>query len=305
MAAAAILAHSPCVAGRLLDRRSGAQVGLSGFDSGAPKSYAVTKVRAIPHDGTPWTQGLEFSDDGRLVETSGDYPFGTGSYVRLVDMDTGMTTRKITDGLDRPIFIEGLSELDGRWFASTYEDHVALEYDNDFNFVKTHPFPWQGWGLTRSPDRKSFIATNSTEYVLTLEPGSFNLRSMKPATCLGQRVPGLNELEMVDDFLGQGPALLGNVIDTRLVLVLDPNSAVCTGAFHLHGLEPERKDEAQGNHVANGIAYNKQSGNFWVTGKNWDSMFEVSLDEDVGAALDGDGSAMDMLAKHLASRAEA
>mmetsp|Transcript_91336 Transcript_91336/g.295358 ORF Transcript_91336/g.295358 Transcript_91336/m.295358 type:complete len:321 (+) Transcript_91336:75-1037(+) len=265
-----------------------------------PKSYSVRKVRTIPHEGRPWTQGLEFADDGRLVETSGDYPFGTGSFVRVVDKDTGVTVQKITDGLARPMFIEGIAELGGRWFASTYEDHVALEYDENFNFVKSHSFPYEGWGLTHGPGRKSFLATNSSEFILSLDPENFSLVSALPATCLGHTVPGLNELEFVDDFLGQGPALLGNVIETRVVLVLDPKTAKCTGAFHLQDLEAVTQDELRGSHVANGIAFSKQTGTLWVTGKNWENMFEIAI-EDPGLGDLSQEDAISMLARHLES----
>mmetsp|Transcript_950 Transcript_950/g.2114 ORF Transcript_950/g.2114 Transcript_950/m.2114 type:complete len:164 (+) Transcript_950:598-1089(+) len=159
-----------------------------------------------------------------------------------------------------------------------------------------HNFPFEGWGLTHGPDHQSFLATNSSEFVLAINGKSFELESATPATCLGQTVSGLNELEMVDDFLGNGPALMGNVIDTRVVLVLDPVSANCLGAFHLEDLEVETAEEARGRHVANGIAFDKQSGNFWVTGKNWDQMFEITVGE-----IDNEDKAMSLLAKHLDS----
>lgn len=36
-------------------------------------------------------------------------PEGTGSYVRIIDQETGAPTRQITDGLAQPVFIEGIS----------------------------------------------------------------------------------------------------------------------------------------------------------------------------------------------------
>jgi len=267
----------------------------SGSDNG-PKTYVLSKVRQIPHVDKPWTQGLEMSDDGQLVETSGNYPDGVGSYVRLVDPDSGVTSKRVTAGLAAPVFIEGISELNGRWFASTYMDHVVIEYDRDFKMVKQHPFPWQGWGLTRSPDGESFLATNSSEWLLHLDSENFQLLSAKAVTCRGKTVPGLNELEYVDDFLGQGPAVLGNVINTRVVLVIDPITARCTGIFHLNDLEPVLASEQVGHHVANGIAYNRTNGNFWFTGKNWDSMFEASIAEDTEGSQQ---QAVSMLDAHM------
>lgn len=258
------------------------------------ESYKVKMLKKIPHVGKPWTQGLEFSDTNELIETSGDYPPGSGSFIRVVDTETGEPREKITDGLAPDVFIEGISELGGKWYASTYMNHEVLEYDKDFSLMRTLPYPWQGWGLARNLDGISFLATNSSKYLITLDPENFELQGMKEVTCRGRPVPGLNELETVDDFMGKGPRLLGNLINTRIVMVLDPATATCTGAFHLNDLEPVSSEERFGRHVANGIAYNKGTGTFWVTGKNWDSMFEIALAEDAN-----EQQAMSMLEMHL------
>jgi len=291
-------------------RRHQGPIGVSelqktSFGSGSdePQSYEVTMLREIPHRDAPWTQGLEFGSDGRLVETSGNYPNGIGSFVRILDVATGEPTRKITEGMEGSRFIEGIAQQgDGHWFASTYTDKVAVEYDKDFKVVKEHRYPWTGWGLTRGGDGSSFLATNGTEYVMRLDRESFVTTDVKVATCLGKRVEGLNELEMVDDFLGQGPALLGNVINTRVVLVLDPSTARCTGVFSLAGpgLEAERDNEKYGYHVANGIAYDREKGTFIVTGKNWESMFEVRVTRPESPAR---GPALAMLQRHLSDAA--
>jgi len=274
-------------------RRVAPSISLDQFSDSAlrvakPRSYSVTKLREMTHVGMPFTQGLEFTPSGQLVETSGDYPPGVGSFVRILDPQTGYESRRITDGLrdstsspPSSLFIEGISRMGNRWFASTYLDKSVLEYDADFHLVTTHRFPWEGWGLSWSPGGGAFLATNGSEYLMALDPGTYEAVDVKVATCLGRRVEGLNELELVDDFLGRGPALLGNVINTRLVLALDPATARCTGVFNLDGqqLEPVEDNEVSGYHVANGIAYNKQSRTLIVTGKNWDKMFEIRVEE--------------------------
>lgn len=277
---------------------------MTSFGSGSeePQSYEVTKLREMPHVDAPWTQGLEFGLDGRLIETSGNYPEGIGSVVRILDPATGQPIRKITEGMTGTRFIEGIAEQGGHWFASFYTDKVAVEYDEDFKVVKEHTYPWNGWGLTRDLDGSSFLATNGTEYIMRLNRENFAATDVKAATCMGKKVVGLNELEMVDDFLGQGPALLGNVINTRIVLVLDPSTARCTGTFSLAGLEPERDNEPYGFHVANGIAYDRSKGTFIVTGKNWDSMFEVRVSRPAGPEK---GEAFTRLKRHLMDAAPA
>lgn len=259
------------------------------------KSYKVKQLKALRHEGSPWTQGLEFRSDGSLVETSGDYPPGVGSQLRVLDRQSGEVTATFEEGLEKSTFLEGITEFGGHWFLTTYNDKYALEYDEHFHLVSKHPFPWEGWGLTRSADGQSFITTNGTEYVMRLNPRTFELEDVKTAACLGKRVAGLNELELIDDFLGQGPALLGNIVNTRLVLVLDPTTMKCTGAFHLQDLEELAVREPLGFHVANGIAYDRMTGKFIFTGKNWKHMYEAQVASEPSAG----SQALKMLSQHL------
>lgn len=266
----------------------------------APRNLKVTVLKKMVHQEQPWTQGLEYWD-GKLIETSGAYPQGVGSFVRILDPATGQIVRKVTDGLQQPIFLEGITRVGDRWYVITYEDKVALEYDSQFKPLGRRPYPLEGWGFTRSPDAKTFLATNGSEFVMTIEPSTYRVLSAKPATCMGKRVAGINELEMVDNFLGRGPALLGNVMDTRVVLVLDPVTAVCTAAFHLNELGDIRSDESFGFHVANGVAYNKDKDTFFVTGKNWASLFEIKVTDEPAPAFDG-RQALDMLLAHVSGQ---
>lgn len=243
----------------------------------SPVSYKLELIRRMPHENKPFTQGLEFTSDGKyLVETSGAYPEGTKSYVRLLDPATGKTIKTISDGID-DTFAEGIvqSPENGHWFASTYIDHKAVEYTPDFQFVAHHHYPWMGYGLTRTADGTAFLATNSSEYLMTLQKGTFAIQDAKVIRCMGKEIKNLNELEMVDDFMDSGPTLLGNVYLSRLVLALDPATAQCKGVFHLESLGGKLQSESAGYHAANGLAWVKGSGTLIATGKNWDEMFEV------------------------------
>lgn len=256
-----------------------------------PVIYSVHVIREMDHVGAPFTQGLEFTEDGeRLIETSGSYPAGTQSFVRALDPQSGAVLVSTNAGLDHAVqpggrFIEGIVQLeagaDSHWFASTYEDHTAIEYDSEFNHVDEHPYPYEGWGFSRNSDRTAFLATNGSEHVMELTPGSFEVESVKTATCYGGAVSGINELEMVHDFQGSGqPALLGNVYMTRIVVALDPATMHCIGLLHLEGLGDVEGHESAGFHVANGIAFNQYTGTYIMTGKNWQKMFEVRLEEE-------------------------
>lgn len=264
----------------------------------SPRSYRLEVLRTFPHQGAPFTQGLEISGDGQhLLESSGSYPPGTESFVRLIDPATGKTVQSLTDGVSGR-FAEGITQgQNGHFYMSTYLDQKMIEYSHDLKLIGEHAYPGMGWGLTRTTDGSSFLATNGTEYIMTLQKGDFKVINTKVATCLGKRVSGLNELEMVDNFLGRGPTLLGNLYLSRLVLAIDPATGHCTGVFDLGGLGKRDSGEAAGFHAANGIAHNKTSGTTFLTGKNWDQMFEVRVRPDSKA------DALAILSSHLQSAA--
>merc|ERR550514_1572116 len=86
---------------------------------------------------------------------------------------------------------------------------------------------------------------------------------------------------MVPNFMGGGrDVLFGNVYMTRFVMGLDPQTAKCVAVFDLSALGRVEAGESQGYRVANGIAYRPSNGNFVVTGKNWNNMFDISIAED-------------------------
>jgi len=269
--------------------------------------YGVTVLRRLPHVNAPFTQGLEFAANGHLVETSGSYPAGVSSFLRTIDPKTGQELQRITAGMQTAqghVFVEGISLLGDRWLASTYNDNMVLEFNRDLNFVQSHAFPYEGWGLSRSPDGHSLLATNGTANLMTLDTHTFEALEVRSATCLGRLVPGLNELELVDNFQGRGPTLLGNIINTRLVLALNPKTAQCTGVFSLDvpNMEAYENDESYGYHVANGIAYNRANNTFYVTGKNWLGLYEIRIEEEHSPSA-RQSTALETLQAYLASSA--
>lgn len=249
----------------------------------AKPQFSVTVLRQFPHVDKPFTQGLEFMSDGMLVETSGAYPSGTASHVRILDPSTGEVVQQMDDEVSG-LFVEGIARRPGgNWVVSTWEDKKIVEYDAHMRFVKEHNYPAEGWGLAHNIDGDdTLLATNGSSYLVTLKHSheeGYQVVNETPITCEGREVTGMNELEMVKDFFGNGPALLGNIYMTRDVFAIDPKSGECFGSFSLNGLEDVRDAEIYGGHVANGIAYNEQTGTYIMTGKNWDNMYEVKIEK--------------------------
>ena len=61
-----------------------------------------------------------------------------------------------------------------------------------------------------------------------------------------------------------------------VVIIINPKNGAITGLVNFAGLR-DKVDQIPNLNVLNGIAYHSQRKTFFVTGKNWSKMFEVTL----------------------------
>src|SRR6185503_20461320 len=202
------------------------------------------------------TEGLDYHE-GFLYESTGRR--GSSS-LRRIDAKTGEL--KDMRSLDKKFFAEGLTVLNGKIFQLTYTDQVCFVYDLK-TMCPLHKFSYkgEGWGLTN--DGYHLIMSNHTAQLLIIDPNTFQMAG-KPisVSANGEPVETLNELE---HFQG---SIFANVFLRSFVVRIDKTSGQINGLLDLSALQP-----ANGG-VLNGIAYNEDSGNCFVTGKNWDVLFE-------------------------------
>ena len=80
----------------------------------------------------------------------------------------------------------------------------------------------------------------------------------------------LNELECVGDHV------YANAWNTDFIFRIDKFTGVITGLIDASGLLTDaEKANLAGGSVLNGIAYNPESDTFFITGKQWNKLFEV------------------------------
>ena len=64
------------------------------------------------------------------------------------------------------------------------------------------------------------------------------------------------------------------------MMIIDATSGAIEGVINFGGLQSHVKrgpEWDEGNSVLNGVAYHPERGTFFVTGKNWDKLFEVKI----------------------------
>jgi glutaminyl-peptide cyclotransferase len=264
----------PHLAGWLL----GAVLALEGR---ALAQTATPRVEAVyPHDATAFTQGLELFE-GKLFESTG---LVGRSKLRRVAVTTGVVEKN--HDLDSMLFAEGLTRIDRQLIQLTYTTGIAIVYDLDtFAELKRFTYTGEGWGLCY--DGTDLVMTNGSDRLFFRDPATFAVRREVVVRNNGTAVSELNELECV------GSLVYMNVWRTDNILRVDKATGNVLTLINAAGLLTAA--ERQMADVLNGIAYDEAKRRFYLTGKHWPKLFEVSFDFNPGGAGDAgvDGGIVD------------
>lgn len=242
---------------------SSASEAAEATEGSAVVRYEVVVVKSYPHDEGAYTQGLEFVD-GRLLESTGRR--GVSS-VRIVDPETGEVLER--QDLAGDLYGEGATVVGDEVWQLTYTSESVLVHGLD-DLVEDRRFSYdgEGWGLCFTGFR--LLMSNGSDELSVRDPETFLEVATIPVTIDGQPVEKLNELECVDE------VVWANVYQTNEIVAISEATGTVLGVADLSELVPEGF-EGSDELVLNGIAYNEETGRFWVTGKQWPVMYEIEL----------------------------
>lgn len=228
-----------------------------------PVLYSYRVLNTYPHDRTAYTQGL-YWHDGYLYEGTGQE--GRSS-LRKVDLPTGEVLQK--KELDKEFFGEGIALLNGKIYQLTWQHNRGFIYDaTTFKQVGEFGYSGEGWGI--ATDGKLLYMSDGSERIYVIDPDGFRrIRTLEIYTDQG-KVNYLNEMEWI------GGELWANVYMTDKIVRIDPVTGVVKGIIDMSGLL-KSSDTDVNTDVLNGIAYDPSGKRIFVTGKNWNKLFEIEL----------------------------
>ncbi len=230
-----------------------------------PEIYTYEVVNEYPHDIKAYTQGLEFHND-TLYESTGHK--GT-SWLRKTDYKTGKIFKQID--LDDTFFGEGITIMDGKIYQLTWQNGTGFIYDLK-DFKKLDNFQYgesrEGWGLAN--DGKTIYKSDGTEKIWFLNPNTLVEEGYIQIVTNKSLFNKANELEYVDG------KLYANVYQKESMMIIDATSGAIEGVINFSGLK-EKVTQHEKLDVLNGVAYHPDRKTFFVTGKNWDKLFEVKI----------------------------
>jgi len=227
---------------------------------GTPKSADFTVVSRHHHDPAAFTQGLVVHD-GTLLE-------GTGlvgkSELRRVDIASGRVIER--RALPADFFGEGVAVHGDRVFQLTWRNGVGLIWDDeDLTGAGRWTYTGEGWGLTTMGDE--LVMSDGTDVLKVIDPRTREVTRQIDVTREGLPQDQLNELE----YIGDG-RIAANVWMTPTIVVIDVASGAVTHVVDLTELAAEQPATAM---EMNGIAVDPGTGNWYVTGKNWSTLYEI------------------------------
>ena len=223
----------------------------------------VEVLAEFPHDRGAFTQGLLW-DDGHLWESTGEYGRST---LRQVDPATGEVRRQVD--VDPALFAEGLALVGDRLIQLTWRSGLALAYDKaSLAVVGQFTYQGQGWGLAW--DGRRLVMSDGSSRLTFRDAETFEALGTLRVTLDGAPLGSLNELEVVDGWI------YANLWQDDRIVRIDPESGKVRAVIDASGLLSPM--ERLTTDVLNGIAYDPDSKTFWITGKNWPSMFQVAFE---------------------------
>ncbi len=231
-----------------------------------PKLLKYKIVNTYAHDVKSFTEGLEFYKD-TLYESTGQKE---KSYFRKYDYKTGKVYKEVK--LDDKYFGEGITFLNGKMFQLTWQEKTGFIYNaNTLKLEKTFAFnkDIEGWGMTN--DGKYIYQSDGTEKIWKMDPETQKMIDYINVYSGSSKIKSVNELELING------KFYANIWQKDAIAVVNPANGAVESIIDMSGLRKLVKNEAA--EVLNGIAYNPKTKTIFVTGKNWDKMFEISVSE--------------------------
>ncbi|MBN1116219.1 MAG: glutaminyl-peptide cyclotransferase [Bacteroidales bacterium] len=234
----------------------------------SPGQIKYKVLRSFKHDDKAYTQGLLYYN-GLLYESTGRKT--SYSSLRCIDPKSGEILRK--KELEPKYFGEGISLVNKEIYMLTYHAQLVFVFDlATFELKRKYDLQSrEGWGLATY--NNLLLASDGSAYIYFYEPEYFSL-THQIEVCNNQGlVNSINELEYTPY------GLFANIYGTDKIVLIDVETGIVKAELNLSDLFPENTP-ADIDHVLNGIAYDYNTGNFYVTGKQWPVMYELSLSLD-------------------------
>lgn len=234
-----------------------------------PTIYSFKIKNVYPHDKKAYTQGLEFYN-GFLYETTGQKG---KSVLRKVELKTGKVLQEVK--LNDRFFGEGMTIFNNKIYWLTWKAGKGFVYDlRTFKQEGEFKYTWsqEGWGLTN--DGTHLLKSDGTHKIWYLDANTQKEKKAIQVYTNKYAIKELNEIEYING------KIYANKWQQNSIVIFDAKTGIVEGVANLSGLKKEIQKTQRltdQDEVLNGIAFDKETGRIFVTGKHWGKLFEIEL----------------------------
>ena len=220
-------------------------------------------IKEYNHDQKAYTQGLEFYNNN-LYESTG---LNGKSSLRKVNLNNGEIVKVLN--LNYEYFAVGLTILNDKIYQLTWKNKIGFIYDLDFNKIGSFNYnkSIEGWGLTN--DGEYIYKSDGTSKIWRLNPDTLEEIDFIDVMTDKSRIRNINELEYID-----GKIYANTYQQKRCYYYYYPKDGAVESVIDFTGIR-NRVLNTPETDVMNGIA--ELNGRLFVTGKNWNKLFEVKV----------------------------
>lgn len=230
-----------------------------------PRKLQYEVVGSWSHPTTHYTQGLLWHD-GKLYESIGQYG---QSALHVMTLD-GRSERRVE--LDGQYFGEGVTLFDGKLYQLTWLERTGFVYDaQSLSPVARWEYSGEGWGITS--DSTKMYMSDGTHVLRVLDPATLKVTERIYVRFGNRYLRDLNELEWIDG------RIWANLYGYNRIVIINPATGQVESYIDFDELVLTQRANPRRD-VFNGIAWDPASGRIFVTGKNWDKLFEIKIKND-------------------------
>jgi glutamine cyclotransferase len=228
--------------------------------------YSCQIIQTYPHDHSAFTQGLSFDDKGYLIESTG---LNGASSIRRVNLIDGKILQQVN--LSYEYFGEGTTIVGNKIIQLTWQNKIGFIYDKEtFEQLDTFSYNIDGWGLTYNGSH--LIMSDGTANLYFLDTTTYKIINTINVHDAEGPVKNLNELEYING------SIYANIWFSTKIAIINSASGQVEAYIDLEEIAQQYTTK-DFDAVLNGIAYNTQTNQLYVTGKNWSNLYEIEINK--------------------------
>ena len=235
-----------------------------------PQKFGVKLVKAYQRDPSSFTQGF-FVHNSLIYESFGQFgASGIKSY-KLGELSSSLRHKNLSNE-----FAEGAAIFNDEIVQITWKKGIAYRYDSNLKPVGEFAYNGEGWGISTLDDE--FVMSDGSYEIQFRSSDNFKLLRKIEVKEIEQgietKIDQLNELEVIDG------EIWANIWQTDNIVAINPDNGCVEKRIDASSLwDHENPARKYIGGVLNGIAYNKELGHIYLTGKYWNHIFHVELEK--------------------------